>query len=303
MSRPAHIRNGVNYSGQVIFSIPFGSSDTLTIENTSSGFTGYRNALTRPYADDNDGTPVTKNGMTFTIQPDGRISVDGANTEATDFFLWQEHAFDLPNGEYQISGHPEDVQTDNGGSIKIVTYDENSNVISEYFSTTNDGKFKKTDDVAAISCCIHFGSTQITASDWTYAPMLKSVLNKDSEYVEPNTIPALSPKDGSNSILGKISAMFSNIRKLWNTVGTDPIPSELGSTITGALQNVQKKGTGITTGSNYMIIGDLKISWGTLNNGNDQITYPISYTETPFLIIGNASVSDDTVHSWLAIGR
>ena len=52
------------------------------------------------------------------------------------------------------------------------------------------------------------------------------------------SVATMASGESHASLFQKISKMFLNIRKLWNTVGSTAIPSELGTTVTGALSNI-----------------------------------------------------------------
>ena len=63
-----------------------------------------------------------------------------------------------------------------------------------------------------------------------------STTDKTSAGME--TVATLESGEPHGTIFAKISKMFLNIRKLWNTVGETAIPSSLGQTVTGATKKI-----------------------------------------------------------------
>ena len=77
------------------------------------------------------------------------------------------------------------------------------------------------------------------------------------------SVATMASGESHASLFQKISKMFLNIRKLWNTVGSTAIPSELGTTVTGAISNLDSRlnGTVLWSGdTDYATSGTLQLS-------------------------------------------
>lgn len=99
---------------------------------------------------------------------------------------------------------------------------------------------------------------------------------------QPSTIAKLTSGETLASMFGKISAMFKNIRKLWNTVGTSALAS--GKTVTGLLGKTDISGVGSTVTGAISTLGN-RTTWtvlqsGTLTNQNQvSISGVANYSE------------------------
>ena len=80
------------------------------------------------------------------------------------------------------------------------------------------------------------GATTNTTVAYTTKDAAKTTTEKtNSTTDQPSTVEKLTSGETLATMFGKISAMFKNVRRLWNTVGTTAIPSGLGDTVTGAI--------------------------------------------------------------------
>ena len=179
------------------------------------------NLITYPFWE----TTKTENGLTFTDNGDGTVTVNGTATASTTFRLKSRHdesgASTFSNGTYYLSGCPSYGYT-NRYHIEALGLKNGSSSTSFGFPDVGNGTQIVLDgddygeNEVRLTLWIKI-SNGVTVDNLTFTPKLQRIFS-DESYVAPHTIPALTSGETHQSLFGKISAMFKNIRKLWNTV-------------------------------------------------------------------------------------
>lgn len=195
----------------------------VTIKGTvADGLTGYKNILTYPYFD----SSKSENGLTFVDNKDGSITVNGICTEEC-YFNFFAHAI-----------HP---TLQRGSRIKLALRVISGTITSKYIEAwcrTNTGGTYPTSyssgvlrDVGVITSnsfpCSQYSDGQdsisvlfpnnVVCNNVVFDCMLMYD-DEDETFVRASTIPPLASGEQHKVLFSKISAMFANIRKLWNTV-------------------------------------------------------------------------------------
>ena len=140
-----------------------------------NAFAGGKNLLPFPY---HAGDAKTENGVTFTVNEDGSITVNGTATASTNFLLMQEPDISpiLPGVDYILSGCPAGGSSttyrmryqNNIGAVTDEGNGVNINVSNENIATRN-------------RIYINIGSGA-TVSNLTFKPMLRLASDPDSSY-------------------------------------------------------------------------------------------------------------------------
>lgn len=138
---------------------------------------GAKNILPYSYID----TTVTRNGITFTDNGDGTITVDGTATNNTFFIFWQGYLSDFytqfPNKDLILSGCP---KNSNGWRLDIVQgslknkndYGNGVVIPKDYFENST----------TIIQIRIRIGNGTTISSPITFYPMIRLAEDTDSEY-------------------------------------------------------------------------------------------------------------------------
>lgn len=139
-----------------------------------------KNRLIYPY----DYTTRTRNGVTFTDNGDGTITVNGTATAYTDFPMQgridTDSPFSLPDGEYIVSGCPEGGSsttyrilvgiTGSNGSWQTIAADSGSGATFTYNSSMG---------YLGVVIAVYQGAT---VSNVTFSPMIRSSSVQDSSW-------------------------------------------------------------------------------------------------------------------------
>ena len=144
-----------------------------------------------PYPPYNDGNSKTQNGITFTVNSDGTVTVNGTATAGATYNciirLPSGIHKKFPNGRYHASGCPSD-----GTGIRVVFNHTVNGAVSNYLEDQgNGGTFTVDgddfyDDGALIGVQIYI-SSGCTANNLVFKPMitLADVEDSDYEHYEP----------------------------------------------------------------------------------------------------------------------
>ena len=88
------------------------------------------------------------------------------------------------------------------------------------------------------------GAATNTTVAYTTKDAAKTTTEKtNSTTDQPSTVEKLTSGETLATMFGKISAMFKNVRRLWNTVGTTAIDTAYGATVTAQLSSLKSYNT------------------------------------------------------------
>lgn len=104
--------------GGADYGVPVGEYEVLTLENGVNDLSvSFKNELPFPYFN----TTRTENGVTFTVNADGSVVIDGTATATTLFYLTGT-SFALASGKHYLSGVPDGI--DRSMWLQIAVHDE-----------------------------------------------------------------------------------------------------------------------------------------------------------------------------------
>ena len=167
------IRNGVT-ANNVIFKLQLEAGSTATSYVPSSNirpFVGYDElglSVARKNLLPNTAVSVTKNGLTYTVNNDGSITVNGT-CDSNSFFTVCE-SIKLPKGEYILSGNP-----------KGITYSQVRLYVDKYDSMTESHKITLETAKALIVNIVVFRGEVL--NNVIFKPMLRLASDTDATYV------------------------------------------------------------------------------------------------------------------------
>ena len=219
---PTAYSENLVYSGGVKKAIdeqktPFvGFDDMTTTETTANGMTsGSRNFLP------NTLTNETVDGVTFTKNSDGSISLSG--TASADGYK-TIGTVTLAAGTWKVTEAEENGDAAASLLDNIYVFDGSDNVLAH----TSSGNISFTlSDPTAVTAKIKY----IDTGDYTDVdiyPMIRKGYETNDAY-EPyysSGMPTFISGDPISTLFSRISALFKNFRKVWNTVGNTALNTE-----------------------------------------------------------------------------
>lgn len=181
------------------------SEDDLQEIKDTLGYTAGKNLL------ENTGTTTTKNGITFTVNNDGSVTVNGTATGLVSFNI--NDKFSLPNGEYILSGCPE-----GGDSSTYYLFMLASDGLAP--SDKGDGKtfVVNNNHISYVAIFIQSG---VTLNNLTFYPMIRKASVTDDTYEPYNGIDVDTRFEIVSSSMPKIFIDTSNVIYTFPAVSTN----------------------------------------------------------------------------------
>lgn len=132
----------------------------------------------------NKGTSMTANGITFTKNADGSVTINGTATGDTVYYLIKDEPLPMPIGEYIASG----LQVPTSGEAYVAFYDnvDNTDSSTRIDVFAKDTTFRITSGyIYNFRIVVRAGATYNNA---TYYPMIRKASESDSTYVPYSNI-------------------------------------------------------------------------------------------------------------------
>lgn len=159
----------------------------------------------------NKGTSMTANGITFTKNADGSVTINGTATGDTVYYLIKDEPLPMPIGEYIASG----LQVPTSGEAYVAFYDnvDNTDSSTRIDVFAKDTTFRITSGyIYNFRIVVRAGATYNNA---TYYPMIRKASESDSTYVPYSNIRPISGHVmGSVVRAGKNLAPFLPMRSI-----------------------------------------------------------------------------------------
>ena len=198
------------------------------------------NAPYEPYSEykssknllNNTAKTQTINGVTFTVNDDGSVTVNGTATAFTYYIM--KSNFTVPANTI-LSGCPSGGHASSGYTL-VMTFDGLATRVD-----TGNGVALHTEDMACKSCYIQI-APGVTVTDITFYPMLRLDYIEDDTYepyIEPKTLPTSASK--AKVIKDGITTFLKTIKVI--SGGVETVVWKAGSTVT---YYYDESGVGVT---------------------------------------------------------
>lgn len=158
-----------------------GGSDVSPEVEAMLNVYGSKNLIPYPY----EQTTKTENGITFTDNGNGTVTVNGTATDTTIFTMHSSNSFILNNGTYTMDGCP------NGGSTNsyyhVIQYTNSDNQSIYVYDTgdgtdfTLNGSYGRPDDASILQGIVIIAGT--TVNNLTFKPMIRDARIADHTWV------------------------------------------------------------------------------------------------------------------------
>ena len=186
----------------MIINTPVDRGNEIEVVKNTLGYTASKNLL------ENTATTITKYGVTFTVNEDGSVTVNGTPSQTTSLTIREN--FTLPNGEYILSGCPE------GGSTSTYYLRLNANGTSN--TDTGNGKNFTINNNTISYVAIYTPAGQ-TYDNLTFYPMIRKASVTDDTY-EPYGKSDVDTR--LNDVDTRLNSIF-NWKLVGSVTGNNPI--------------------------------------------------------------------------------
>lgn len=264
-------------------STPFVSYDSMaTTDHTNAGITtGGRNLL------NNTLTTGTVDGITFTKNIDSSVTMSGT---ATNSGYETVGSISLGEGTFTVTQ-----AEDEGDKVEnllgdLYVFDGSDNVLAYTSESHNSFTLQS---AATVTVKIKYTDTTVYDDKRIY-PMVRIGYEINDNYESFYTLmPTFNSGERNSTLFSRISALFNNVRKLWNTVGSTALDTtNFGATVTAQLKNLTDGNTYSTSETwtgRYWKDGK-KIYRRTIEG-----TTPSSYTDSGTLVDVSGWDIDDCI--------